>query len=168
LHARSHNFAFRLPIIGPGETSMNECARFGLRLATGLLLLAALLLKGGTASAQKDAGKGKMTFEVYKDKGGEYRWRLKAANGKILAVPEDAYTAHADIKTAVDNVRANAGKMKVEVYQDKGKEYRWRLLATNGRGMARSSEGYATKAGAEDALDLVRAGVKDAIVLDKK
>src|SRR5262249_11222171 len=111
LHARSHNFAFRLPIIGPGATSMNERARFGRRLAAGLLLLAALLLKGGTASAQKDAGKGKMTFEVYKDKGGEYRWRLKAANGKILAVPEDAYTAHADIKTAVDNVRANAGKM---------------------------------------------------------
>ena len=29
-----------------------------------------------------------MKFEVYKDKKGEWRWRLKSRNGKIVAVGE--------------------------------------------------------------------------------
>src|SRR5438309_1489401 len=110
-----------------------------------LLPALALFLLGGVAAAQK----GKGTFEVYKDKAGEYRWRFKAANNKIIAVARDGYKNHSDAKTAIGNIQKNVVKMKVEYYQDKGKEWRWRLKATNGVEMARSSEGYDTKAGAE-------------------
>jgi uncharacterized protein YegP (UPF0339 family) len=32
--------------------------------------------------------------------------------------------------------------MRYEIYQDKKKKWRWRLIATNGRKLAVSSEGY--------------------------
>jgi uncharacterized protein YegP (UPF0339 family) len=115
------------------------------------------------------AGKdGKLTFEVYKDKAGEYRWRLKSAGGKILAVPEDAYKNHSDVKSAIKSIQTNVAKMKTEYYKDKAKEIRWRLKATNGRVMARSPDGYKTKEDAEKAVELVRKGVKNAEVVDKK
>lgn len=33
-----------------------------------------------------------MFFEVYQDKAGEWRWRIKARNGKIIAVPGESFT----------------------------------------------------------------------------
>jgi uncharacterized protein YegP (UPF0339 family) len=153
---------------------MGNYLRLGGSLAACWLVAAlAVLLGGGPAPAQKDKDSdkhGKLTFEIYKDRGGEYRWRLKAANGKILAVPEDAYKSHAGAKEAVENIRKHAGdkKWKVEYYQDRAKEHRWRLKAANGAVMARSSEGYKTKEGAEKALGVVRHGVKEAAVVDKK
>lgn len=36
-------------------------------------------------------------FEVYEDKGGKYRWRLKAANGQIVAQAGRASTARATL-----------------------------------------------------------------------
>jgi len=127
-----------------------------------------LFLSFTGATAVHGQPSGKLTFEVYKDKAGEYRWRLKAANGKILAVPEDAYKNHADAKRAVESIQKQINKMKVEYYEDKAKEYRWRLKATNGRVMARSSEGYKTKASAETAFATVKDGVKAAAIVDKK
>lgn len=42
---------------------------------------------------------------------------------------------------------------KFNIYEDVKGEYRWRLVADNGRVMADSAEGYVTEAGAEDALN---------------
>lgn len=46
-------------------------------------------------------------FEVYKDAGGKYRFRLKAANGEIIAASE-AYTTKASALGGVDSVKRNA------------------------------------------------------------
>jgi len=124
-----------------------------------------LLSFGSTiALAQED----RWTFEVYKDKAGEYRWRLKAANSKIIAIPEDAYKTHGGAKSAIQSLQNNIAKYKVEYYQDKGKQHRWRLKATNGSVMARASEGYKTKEGAEKAFGLVEASVKSATIVEAK
>ena len=37
----------------------------------------------------------------------------------------------------------NMRTFKIEFYQDKSKEYRWRLIASNGRTVADCGEGYA-------------------------
>jgi uncharacterized protein YegP (UPF0339 family) len=37
--------------------------------------------------------------------------------------------------------------MKIEIYEDKALEWRWRLRAPNGRILADGAEGYSTKAG---------------------
>lgn len=46
-------------------------------------------------------------FEVYTDKAGEYRFRLKAKNGQIIAVSE-GYKAKASCLNGVDSVKRNA------------------------------------------------------------
>ena len=46
-------------------------------------------------------------FEVYKDKSGEFRFRLKARNGEIIATGE-SYKAKASCLNAIDSIRRNA------------------------------------------------------------
>jgi uncharacterized protein len=46
-------------------------------------------------------------FEIYKDARGEFRFRLKAANGEIIASSE-GYKSKAAAKNGVESVRSNA------------------------------------------------------------
>jgi len=46
-------------------------------------------------------------FEVYKDARGEFRFRLKAANGEIIASSE-GYKSKAAAQNGVESVRTNA------------------------------------------------------------
>ena len=46
-------------------------------------------------------------FEVYQDKAGEYRFRLKAKNGEIIATSE-GYTSKANCENGIDSVKKNA------------------------------------------------------------
>lgn len=46
-------------------------------------------------------------YELYQDKAGAYRFRLKARNGKIIAV-SDGYTAKSNCLGGIDSVRLNA------------------------------------------------------------
>ena len=52
-------------------------------------------------------------FEVYLDKKGEYRFRLKAINGQIIAVSE-GYVKMASCINGIDSVRKNAVDAPVE------------------------------------------------------
>ena len=42
-----------------------------------------------------------MKFEVYKDKAGEYRWRLLSSNGRIAADSGEGYTRREDAHRAI-------------------------------------------------------------------
>ena len=46
-------------------------------------------------------------FEIYTDKAGEFRFRLKARNGEIIAVSE-GYKAISGCKNGIDSVKKNA------------------------------------------------------------
>ena len=46
-------------------------------------------------------------FEIYKDKGGEFRFRLKAKNGQIIATSE-GYTTLANCLNGVESVKKNS------------------------------------------------------------
>lgn len=50
--------------------------------------------------------------------------------------------------------------MKFVLYRDKQREFRWRLVARNGRVMADSGEGYKTRRGRNKAIHAIRIGVK--------
>ena len=52
-------------------------------------------------------------FEVYTDKSGEFRFRLKARNGEVIAASE-GYKAKASCLNGVDPVRRNAPDAAVE------------------------------------------------------
>lgn len=51
-------------------------------------------------------------FEVYLDKAGEYRFRLKATNGEIIAVSE-GYTSLAGCENDIESVKKNAPDAEV-------------------------------------------------------
>lgn len=52
-------------------------------------------------------------FEIYKDKKGEFRWRLRADNNQVIASGE-GYTSKAGCKNGIESVKKNAPKAKVE------------------------------------------------------
>ena len=56
-------------------------------------------------------------FEMYTDKAGEVRFRLKATNGQVIAVSE-GYAAKASCLNGVESVRKNAAEGKIEEQLD--------------------------------------------------
>lgn len=52
-------------------------------------------------------------FEVYTDKAGEFRFRLKATNGQVIATSE-GYTTKAGCLNGVESVKKNAPDADVE------------------------------------------------------
>ena len=56
-------------------------------------------------------------FEIYLDKAGEYRFRLKAGNGQIIAVSE-GYKAMAGCRNGVASVKKNAQDSPVVMIED--------------------------------------------------
>lgn len=51
-----------------------------------------------------------------------------------------------------------------EVYQDRGGEWRWRLVVPNGNIIADSGEGYSSKQGAKRGIESVQRSVPNASV----
>lgn len=49
-----------------------------------------------------------MKFELYKDKKGEHRWRLRHANGNILATASEGYSSKAGAMKCIENVQSSA------------------------------------------------------------
>ncbi len=90
-------------------------------IATSEVYTTEAACKNGIASVQKNAPvaavenqtvEGYATeknpkFEVYADKSGEFRFRLKATNGQVIAVSE-GYTTLANCLKGVESVKKNA------------------------------------------------------------
>ena len=51
-------------------------------------------------------------FEMYEDKGGEFRFRLKARNGEIIATSE-GYKTKASCENGIESVRKNAPEAEI-------------------------------------------------------
>ncbi len=54
------------------------------------------------------------SFELYRDAGGEWRWRLVHKNGNVLADSGEGYTRRRDARRAADSVREGAGDASIE------------------------------------------------------
>jgi hypothetical protein len=52
------------------------------------------------------------TFEVYRDRSGNYRWRLRAGNGEIIASSE-GYSSRQSCLKGIAAVKKDAPKAKV-------------------------------------------------------
>jgi len=103
------------------------------------------------------------SFELYEDEAGEYRWRLTSGND-IIADSGEGYSSESAARDAVERVRDDAptasvleyGTPHFEVYEDQAGEWRWRLVAANGRIVADSGEGYSSRSGARRAVENVQ------------
>ena len=90
-------------------------------IATSEVYTTAAACKNGIASVQKNAPVAAVEdqtaegyevaknpkFEIYKDKAGEFRFRLKATNGQVIAVSE-GYTSMASCENGIESVKKNA------------------------------------------------------------
>jgi uncharacterized protein YegP (UPF0339 family) len=56
-----------------------------------------------------------MTYYYYKDAKGEWRWRLKASNGRIIADSGEGYKNESECKADIDRVKGSATAPVVEV-----------------------------------------------------
>jgi uncharacterized protein YegP (UPF0339 family) len=54
------------------------------------------------------------TFELYKDKAGEYRWRLRHQNGNIIADSGEGYVAKSGAINGIESVKNNASDARIE------------------------------------------------------
>ena len=88
-----------------------------------MFVLGAVLMPAGldVAVAQdkdkKDKGKaaaGTAVFEIYKDRGGEFRFRLKDADGNSLAISGKGHDTKAEVQKIIDEIKTVAPKAKVE------------------------------------------------------
>jgi len=91
-------------------------------LATSEIYNSMAACKNGIASVQKNAPKANLEnqtvegfetakhpkFEVYADKSGEFRFRLKATNGEVIAVSDEGYKTVANCLNGVESVKKNA------------------------------------------------------------
>ena len=53
-------------------------------------------------------------FQIYKDRKGEFHWRLRAANGEIIADSNEGYARKADCQHAIEVVKKEAPAAPVE------------------------------------------------------
>ena len=107
--------------------------KFDLRAANGQVVLSsevyatrAAALRG-IASVRKNAPDARLEnqtapawhreanpkFELYQDRSGEFRFRLRARNGKIIGVSE-GYSARAGAFGGIESVMKNAGTATIE------------------------------------------------------
>ena len=115
--------------------------KFDLKAGNGEIILTSEVYnsltscKNGIASVQKNAPiaaledqtvEGFQTeknpkFEVYTDKAGEFRFRLKARNGEIIGVGE-GYKKKASCLNGIESIRKNAAEGNVEDIREKAKD----------------------------------------------
>jgi len=53
-------------------------------------------------------------FQIYQDRKGEYRWRLRARNGEIIADSNEGYSSKASCEHGIDLVKQQAASAEVE------------------------------------------------------
>ena len=84
-------------------------------VAAGMASGYVALSQGPSARAAADEKPAKAgTFEVYKDKGGEFRWRLRAVNKQVIATSGQGYKEKRDCINGIESVKKNAAEAKVE------------------------------------------------------
>lgn len=90
----------------------------------------------------------KGSVEYYQDKKGEWRWRMKDGDDKIVGTACEGYKAKSDCEANAK--RGKRAKDKWEFYEDKSGAWRWRRMASNGKIVGAAQAGFASKKAAEE------------------
>ena len=89
--------------------------------SVGLFVLVGALRPA--AAQQGGEGQRRAKFEMYQDRSGDFRWRLKSSNGQVIATGGQGYKDKRDCRGAIDSVkRAVADAPIEEVAPQKGED----------------------------------------------
>ncbi|MDH4048233.1 MAG: YegP family protein [Gammaproteobacteria bacterium] len=105
-------------------------------------------------------------FEFYKDKSGEYRFRLMAGNGDVV-LSSDGYKSKLGCMKGIDSVRVNSSNPDNYV-REPGKSggHRFKLLSLNGRVLC-VSRVFETAAAYNSSINSVAKLARGAVIDDK-
>ncbi len=105
------------------------------------------------------------------------KFNLEAGNGVVIAVSQ-VYASKDSCKKGIESLKNNANSViedqtvrdykeesnpKFEVYQDKKREYRFRLVSRNGKIIV-ASEGYTSLQACKNGIDSIRRNADSPIV----
>ena len=103
-------------------------------------------------------------FELYKDKGGKFRFRLKASNGQTILVSQ-GYKTKVSATSGIGSVQRNAADdARFERKDSKGK-FMFNLKAMNGQ-VVGTSERYDSEKSRENGVQSVRTHAPGASIED--
>ena len=104
-------------------------------------------------------------FEIYTDKAGEFRFRLKASNGQTILASE-GYKAKAGCTNGIESVKKNApDDGNYERKETSSGKHRFNLKSTNNQVIG-TSESYETTAARDNGIESVRKNAPDATVIE--
>lgn len=105
-------------------------------------------------------------FELYADKAGEFRFRLKAGNGEIILASE-GYKQKASALNGIESVRKNANdEARFEKKETSSGKPRFNLKSTNGQVIG-TSESYSSAAARDNGIASVMKNAPEATLDDQ-
>lgn len=104
-------------------------------------------------------------FEIYKDKAGEFRFRLKASNGQTILASE-GYKAKPSCINGIESVKKNASTdSQYERKETQSGKFMFNLKSSNGQ-VVGTSESYESAASRENGIESVKKNAPDATTDD--
>jgi len=104
-------------------------------------------------------------FEIFKDKAGEYRFRLKASNGQIILASE-GYKDKSGCTNGIESVKRNSPDDKrYERKQSASGKYMFNLKAANNQVIG-TSEQYESESSRDNGIESVKKNAPPAGVVD--
>ncbi len=103
-------------------------------------------------------------FELYKDKAGKFRFRLKASNGEIILASQ-GYASKAGARKGIASVQKHSRQRDCfKVSTTRANKHRFNLVANNGKTVA-TSESYSSKVACGNGIKSVQRHAPKAKVL---
>jgi len=104
-------------------------------------------------------------FEIYTDKAGEFRFRLKASNGQTILASE-GYKAKSGCNNGIESVKKNASNYSnYERKLTSSGKFMFNLKAANNQ-IIGTSELYETAASRDNGIESVKSNAPDAVVVE--
>ncbi len=105
-------------------------------------------------------------FQIFKDRKGEFRFRLKAKNGEIILASSEGYVTKQGCQRGIASVKLNApSDSNYERATATNGKYYFVLKAANGEPLG-ISEMYETRAGRDNGIEAVKRDAPGAPIED--
>lgn len=104
-------------------------------------------------------------FELYSDKAGEFRFRLKAGNGEII-LSSEGYKKRASAMNGIESVKKNAANdARYEKKEGSSGKFSFNLKAANGQVIG-TSQSYKSESGRDNGVESVKKNAPGAPVAE--
>lgn len=105
-------------------------------------------------------------FECYKDKAGEFRFRLKAGNGETI-LSSEGYSSKDGCSNGIASVQKNCTNPdRFEKKQTDSGQFRFNLKASNGQVIG-TSQNYSSESGCDNGMKSIANSAPDATIDDQ-